>query len=268
MKKLNSLDILVLGFLTFFYLFPVFVAVLYALAEKWYFGVEIFPSQIGLGWITTVMRDPYVQKAFVNSYILAPLTALATILLCILPAYYLATNRGTISIITETLVNLSMALPAVVIGSGLLVLYTYLGLRGNMLALIPAHMIFAVPFSLRSITASFMQIPRELEEAARIFGASRSQVILKVYIPLTWRGFLAAFVFSMAISLNEFVMTLLLGAPSVKTLTIVVYELIRGYAISPTRAAAVSLFILVPSVLAGYLSEKYLRVSLSLAGGR
>ncbi|MEM4455563.1 MAG: ABC transporter permease subunit [Thermofilaceae archaeon] len=268
MRKLSTFDLFVMSLLALFYLLPVTVTILYALAEKWYFGEDIFPTQVGLAWILTIANDPYVQRAFINSYILAPLTAIATILLCILPAYYLATNRGFASILTETLVNLSMALPAIVIGTGLLVIYTLLGLRGNLLALVPAHMIFAVPFSLRSITASFMQVPRELEEAARILGASRYQVILKVYLPLTWRGFLAAFIFSMAISLNEFVMTLLLGAPSIKTLTIVVYELIRGYAISPTRAAATSLFILVPSLLAGFLSEKYLRVSLSLAGGR
>uniref|UniRef100_A0A7C4FCC5 ABC transporter permease subunit n=1 Tax=Thermofilum pendens TaxID=2269 RepID=A0A7C4FCC5_THEPE len=260
-------DYLVLVFLALFYLLPAAMAVLYALAEKWYFGTDLFPSQLGLGWIAKMISDSYVQRAFLNSYILAPLTAIATVLLCIPPAYYLASRRDRLAMLTETIVNLTIAFPAIVIGTGTLVLYTFLGLRGNLWALIPAHMFFAVPFSLRSITASFMQVPKDLEEVARVFGATRLQVILKVYLPLTWRSMLSAFIFSMAISLNEFVMTLLLGAPSIKTLTIVVYELIRGYAISPPRAAAVSLFILLPSLLAGYLSEKYLRVAISLAGG-
>ncbi|MEZ0345642.1 MAG: ABC transporter permease subunit [Infirmifilum sp.] len=260
-------DYVILLFLLFFYLLPIAMAVIYSLAEKWYFGTEIFPEQIGFGWINQIVRDPYFQSAFINSYILAPLTGIATILLCILPAYYLSSERHRLAIFTETIVNLTMSLPAVVVGSGLLILYTFLGLNGNLLALIPAHMYFAIPFSLRSITASFMQVPRDLEDAARIFGASRIEAILRVYLPITWRGILAAFIFSMAISLNEFVMTLLLGAPYVKTLTLVVYELIRGYAISPPRAATVSLFILVPSVTAGFLSEKYLRVSIALAGG-
>ncbi|AGT34495.1 MULTISPECIES: ABC transporter permease [Thermofilum] len=260
-------DYIVLGFLAIFYLLPTVMTIIYALAEKWYFGTDLFPSQLGFGWIQKMISDSYVQTAFINSYILAPLTALVTILISILPAYYLATRRDKVAIITETIVNLTMAFPAIVVGTGILVLYTFLGLRGNMWALIPAHMFFAIPFSLRSITASFMQVPKDLEEVARVFGATRLQVIQKVYLPLTWRGMLSAFIFSMAISLNEFVMTQLLGAPSVKTLTIVVYELIRGYAISPPRAAAVSLFILLPSLIGGILSEKYLRVSLSLAGG-
>lgn len=267
MDRQRFWDLVVLLFLAFFYLSPVVMVIMYALAEKWYFGTDLVPSQIGLGWIQKILGDPYVQTAFVNSYILAPLTAVATVLLCIPPAYYLATRRDKIAIVTETIVNLTMALPAVVVGTGLLVLYTFLGLRGNLVALIPAHMFFAVPFSLRSITAAFMQVPRDLEEVARVFGATRLQVILKVYLPITWRGLLSAFIFSTAISLNEFVMTLLLGAPSIKTISIVVYELIRGYAISPPRAAAVSLLILVPSLVGGVVSEKYFRVSISLAGG-
>ena len=260
-------DYIVLGFLAIFYLLPIVMVVIYALAEVWYFGTSIIPEKLGLKWISMMISDPYVQRAFINSYILAPLTGIATVALCIFPAYYLASNRGHLAIITETIVNLMISLPAIAVGTGLLVLYTYLGLVGNFAALVPAHMFFAVPFSLRSITASFMQVPKELEEAARVLGASRLKAILKVYLPITWRGMLAAFLFSLAISLNEFVMTLFLGAPSIKTLSLVVYELIRGYAISPPRAAAVSLFILVPSVIAGFLSEKYLRVSIALSGG-
>ncbi|MGC9147598.1 MAG: ABC transporter permease [Infirmifilum sp.] len=270
MDRQRAWDIIILTFLLFFYIAPVFIAVLYALAEQWYFGTDLFPSRIGLNWILKMINDPYVQGALINSYILAPLTALSTVALCILPAYYLAMNRDRFAILTETIVNLTMALPAIVVGTGLLFLYTWLGLRNNLIALIPAHMFFAIPFSLRSITASFMQVPRDLGEVARVFGATRLQVITKVYLPITWRGLLSAFIFSMAISLNEFVMTLLLGAPSIKTLTIIVYELIRGYAISPPRAAAVSLFILFPSLIGGFISEKYFRVSVSLggAGGR
>lgn len=110
-------DYIVLGFLAIFYLLPTVMTIIYALAEKWYFGTDLFPSQLGFGWIQKMISDSYVQTAFINSYILAPLTALVTILISILPAYYLATRRDKVAIITETIVNLTMAFPAIVVGT-------------------------------------------------------------------------------------------------------------------------------------------------------
>ena len=259
-------DALVIGFVMLYILLPMAVLVEYAFAEVWY-AYKLLPSDWGLKWFSWVLKHYDTRMAFINSYTLAPLVMLTTLAICIPAGYVLGTRRTRLSIITENLVNMNIALPVIVIGIGLLPLYSRLGLLNNYLALVPAHMIGAIPYTLRSITAAFMQIPGELEEAARVLGATRLQVIRKVYLPLIWRGVLAGGVFAFSWSLNEFILTLLLGYPGVKTLPISIYEYVGGYYLTPQPAAALSLLILVPSILIALFLEKYMQVSLGLGGG-
>ncbi len=265
-KRQKLWDALVIGLVVFYMLLPMAVLVEYALAEKWY-AYQLFPEKLGIKWFSWVLRHPDTRRAIINSYTLAPLVMLATLALTIPAGYVLGTRRTKISILTENIVNMNMALPAIVIGVGLLPFYTRLGLMYNYWALIPAHMIGAIPYTLRYITAAFLQVPRELEEAARVLGAGRLQVIRKVYLPMTWRGILAGGIFALSWSLNEFILTLLLGSPKVKTIPVSIYEYVGGYYLTPQPAAALSMLIIVPSIFIALLLEKYVRVSLGVGGG-
>jgi putative spermidine/putrescine transport system permease protein len=258
-------DMLVIGLVMLYILLPLFVLVEYALAEKWY-AYKLFPEKLGFKWFSWVLRHTDTRGAIFNSYTLAPLVMLSTLALTIPAGYVLGTRRTKLSLLTENIVNMNMALPAIVIGVGLMPFYIRLGLMYNYWALIPAHMIGAIPYTLRYITAAFVQVPRELEEAARTLGATRSQVIRKVYLPLTWRGILAGGVFALSWSLNEFILTLLLGSPKVKTIPVAIYEYVGGYYLTPQPAAALSILIIIPSILIALLLEKYVQVSLGVGG--
>ncbi len=266
MRKQKIWDILIIGLVVAYIVLPLLVLVEYAFAEVWY-AYQLFPSKLGFKWFSWVLENYDTRMSFIYSYTLAPLVMIATLALCIPAGYVLGTRRNKLSLITENLVNMNMALPVIVIGVGLLPLYSRLGLLNNYWALIPAHMIGAIPYTLRSITAAFMQVPRELEEVARVLGASKLKVIQKVYIPLTWRGILAGGVFAFSWSLNEFILTMLLGFPGVKTLPVSIYEYVGGYYLTPQPAAALSLLIVVPAIGIAAFLEKYLQVSLGLGGG-
>jgi len=259
-------DIIILSIVVIYLFLPMVVLFEYAFAEIWY-AYRLFPSRIGLKWFTWVLRHYDTRMAFIYSYTLAPLTMVATLALCIPAGYVLGTRRGKLSLITENLVNMNMALPVIVIGIGLLPFYVHLGLLNNYWALVPAHMIGAIPYTLRCVAAAFAQVPRDLEEIARVLGANRLQAIRKVYIPLTWRGILAGGIFAFSWSLNEFILTLLLGFPGVKTLPVAIYEYVGGYYLTPQPAAALSLLIVLPSIAIALFLEKYVQVSLGLGGG-
>lgn len=265
MDKQRLLDILVIGIVAVYILLPLFVLFEYAFAEVWY-AYQLFPSKLGIKWFSWVLKHHDTRVAFLYSYTLAPLTMIATLAICIPAGYVLGTRRTRLTAFTENLVNLPMALPAIVIGIGLLPLYTKLGLLNNYWALLPCHMIGAIPYTLRSVTAAFIQIPKDLEDAARNLGATRLQVIRKIYIPLVWRGILVGGIFAFSWSLNEFVLTLLLGFPGVKTLPVAIYEYVGGYYLTPQPAAALSIFIVIPSILIALLLEKYLQISLRMGG--
>ena len=97
-------------------------------------------------------------------------------------------------------------------------------------ALILTYPTFLVPFSAWLLMGYFKTIPRELEECARIDGATRLQAMTKIVLPLGTPGILSAGIFSFTLSWNEFLYALVfISSPQQKTIPVgVVSELIKG----------------------------------------
>src|SRR3972149_5730973 len=89
---------------------------------------------------------------------------------------------------------------------------------------------YLVPFSTWLLMGYFATIPKELEECARIAGATRLQAMVKVVLPLGLPGLLSAGIFSFTLSWNEFLYALVfISSPDQKTIPVgVVSELIKG----------------------------------------
>jgi len=105
-----------------------------------------------------------------------------------------------------------------------------LGLYDSPWALILTYPTFLVPFSTWLLMGYFATIPKELEECARIDGATRLQAMFKVVLPLGLPGLLSAGIFSFTLSWNEFLYALVfISSPEQKTIPVgVVSELIKG----------------------------------------
>jgi multiple sugar transport system permease protein len=97
-------------------------------------------------------------------------------------------------------------------------------------ALILTYPTFLIPFCTWLLMGYFRTIPRELEECARIDGATRVGAMLRIIFPLAIPGILSAGIFAFTLSWNEFLYALVfLSSPDKKTVSIgVVSELIRG----------------------------------------
>ncbi|MBI4627984.1 MAG: carbohydrate ABC transporter permease, partial [Candidatus Rokubacteria bacterium] len=97
-------------------------------------------------------------------------------------------------------------------------------------ALILTYPTFLIPFCTWLLMGYFKTIPRELEECARIDGASRIQAMLKIIFPIATPGILSAGIFAFTLSWNEFIYALVfINTPHQKTVPVgVVSELIRG----------------------------------------
>ena len=109
------------------------------------------------------------------------------------------------------------------------------------------------------MVGSFLLVPPEYEEAARNLGATRLYVMRRIYLPLVWRGVLAAGIFAFSWSLNEFVLVLLLGFPDIETIPVQIYQFVGGYYLHPQKAAALGLFLLLPALGLMYVVERMLK---------
>jgi len=109
-------------------------------------------------------------------------------------------------------------------------------------ALILTYPTFLIPFCTWLLMGYFKTIPKELEECARIDGATRLQAMVRIIFPISIPGILSAGIFAFTLSWNEFIYALVfLSSPQEKTVPVgVVSELIRGdvYFWGPLMAGA------------------------------
>lgn len=214
-------------------LIPLALVFLYAFATRWFATQWWWPQEFGLRWVLSVFQTDNLVRALINSYVLASLTTLGTLAITFPAAYVLGTRAraaaGWPARFVESLSNLPLAFPTITVALGLLPLYAWLGLLSTFGGIVLCHMIMAVPYALRAMVGSFVMIPPEYEEAARNLGASRLTVLRAIYLPLVWRGMLAAAIFAFSWSLNEFVLVLLLGFPDIETIPVQIYQFVGGY---------------------------------------
>jgi len=105
-----------------------------------------------------------------------------------------------------------------------------LGLGNTLTSVMLTYPTMLVPFSAWLLLGYFKTVPKELEEAARIDGASRLQTMRRIFLPLCTPGFISAGIFAFTLSQNEFLYALIfLTKTSVRTVPVgVIAELIRG----------------------------------------
>lgn len=105
-----------------------------------------------------------------------------------------------------------------------------LGLGNTLTAVMLTYPTLLIPFCAWLLMGYFKSVPRELEEAARIDGASRFQAMTRIVLPLCTPGLLSAGIFAFTLSQNEFLYALIFLAKSeVRTVPVgAITELIRG----------------------------------------
>ncbi len=259
----GSWPVIVMATVTLLILVPLCLVFVYAFATKWFANHWWWPQEMGTKWILSIFQTDNLINSLFNSYLLATLTTIATILITFPAAYVLGTraraSAGWPAALVENLSNLPLAFPTITVALGLLPLYAALGLMATFSGIVLCHMIMAIPYALRAMVGSFLLVPPEYEEAARNLGATRLYVMRRIYLPLVWRGVLAAGIFAFSWSLNEFVLVLLLGFPDIETIPVQIYQFVGGYYLHPQKAAALGLFLLLPALGLMYVVERMLK---------
>jgi multiple sugar transport system permease protein len=105
-----------------------------------------------------------------------------------------------------------------------------LGLQDRLASLMLVYPSFTIPFSTWLLMGFFKSIPRELEEAALVDGASRLKALTRIVFPVSLPGILTVVIFAFSLCVNEFVYAVsFITTKSEKTISTGVYtELIRG----------------------------------------
>lgn len=155
--------------------------------------------------------------------------------------------------------------PVVLLIIPLFILMKNLGLLDTFLGVILGHSTFAIPFAIWMLTSYFNAIPRDLDEAAMIDGASRQEAIRLIVLPLVMPGVVTAGIYIFITSWNEYLFAMMLSGQAVRTVTVALQLFIGEFTIQWGLLTAGGTLIALPVTILFLLVQRRL-VSGLMAG--
>ncbi len=202
-----------------------------------------------LDWYAKVLRNDSIQYAAVNSLVIATISTIAAT--AIATAAALALVRGirfTGQTASFGLVTLPLVVPEIVTAVAVLIFFANLDLNLGIGNVIIAHTTFCIPFAFMPIRARLTGMDTSLEQAARDLYSSDWQTFRYVTAPLLMPGIISGAMLSFVISLDDFIITLMVAPAGATTLPVYIYSMIRQ-GITPEVNAISSVFFAVSVVL-------------------
>ena len=209
--------------------FPFYWAVVSSLkAGSALFEVEFFPANPAWDNYVAVFREQPFGRNILNSVVVAVSTVALSLFLAVTAAYALGrvSFRGRATLLFVVL-GVSM-FPQVAVLSGMFELIRWLGLYNNVAGLTLSYMIFTLPFTVWVLTTFMRELPKEIEEAAVIDGASPRVIVTRVFLPLMGPALATTGILAFIAAWNEFLFALTFTLSSQARTVPVAIALISG----------------------------------------
>lgn len=189
-------------------------------------GREAFSMFTMAHW-KTVLGDRLTVQAFRNSVILSVGGATLGILLSTLASYVIVRVRNTGSAILETLAFTSFAFPGLIIGIGFMWAFVRTSLYATIWALLIGYVATYLPFGIRPLTSTFIQIGKDLEEASFISGAGFMRTFRRVVAPLAMPGIISGWTLMAVMFVRELDLSVILARPGTEVLSVLMYRAVH-----------------------------------------
>ena len=204
-----------------------------------------------------IFVDETFHKYFWNSLWIAVASALFSLAIGSLAAYSIARFRTGGPGFSLTVLGTQM-LPPVTLVIPFYLLAQRFGLLDKGWALALVYLSFNLPFVVWILIGFFQSIPRELEDAAMVDGATRLSAFRQIVLPLSLPGMLAAGVFAFVLSWNEFLFALVLTGREAKTLPVALASLMTSQGDQVGAICAATVALMAPIVALTWVIQRFL----------
>jgi iron(III) transport system permease protein len=232
---------------------PLAGVLLRAFVSRWGEGINPFAT-LTLQNFRDLAGHPNLIDGIVNTFLLATVGAAASVAVYALVALVTHRWRSRFVAAVDYLVLLPRSLPGLVAGLAFLWVFLfvpYLGvLRSSLVGLWLAYSIVWLAFGLRLISATLSQISPELEEAARVTGASPARALRDVTVPLIRFGLMSSWLLCFMIFVREYSTGVYLQGPGTEVLGPLIVSLFGGGSLELVAALSLVNVVLVAAGLA------------------
>ena len=220
--------------------------------------LQYLPTAITFEHYETLLNRTTFAVNLMNSLIVAVGAVLVGLGVSIPAAYAFSRFRfrGRNFLMTQFLV-INM-FPIVLLIIPLFVLMRSLGLLDTFIGVIAGHSTFAIPFSIWMLTSYMNAIPKELDEAAIVDGATRLQTIRIVILPLVMPGIVTTGIYIFVTSWNEYLFAMMLSGQNVRTVTVALQLFIGEFTVQWGLLTAGGTLVAIPVTILFLLVQRRL----------
>ncbi len=204
-----------------------------------------------------LFSDPSQLNAFRDSYVIGAVVTLLTIIVAVSAGFALSRFDFRGKSVVMTVVIGVQSVPPISLVIPYLGLITFLNLYYSFTGLILTHLVLTFPYAIVMMTAYFDTIPRTLDEAARMDGASSLRILRQILLPISLPGVVSVGVYTFMLSWNEFLFALMLTKQHVRTVPIRISLFIGQNAVDWQGMFAMSILGSLPVLLIFLVFQRY-----------
>jgi multiple sugar transport system permease protein len=212
---------------------------------------SILPKHVDFSNYTDALNEQGLVRGFTNSLQISIYSTILVLIVALPVSYALARFRSRLRPLTNGWILVSQVFPVILIVIPLFMILRPLHLTNTIPGVVIVYMVWSLPFALWMLQGYVAAVPRELEEAASVDGASRLRTIVSIVMPLLRPGLIATAMFTFISAWNEFFFALvLLQDPQLKTLPLVLARFVGAEGqVQFGPLAAASVLATVPSLV-------------------
>lgn len=238
----------------------------------WMFSVSVRPNievmRMPPDWLPQVFTlEGYLKifqntkflVVFLNTMVISLVVTALSLFLGAMAAYALARfnfigQRAVLMFLITT-----QMFPLVLLCIPYFRIFITLGLYDTRTSLVVVYLTFTLPFCILMLRSYFMNIPRDIEEAAMVDGCSRLKAIFKTLVPMSYPAFIGAGLYTFLLAWNEFLFAVvLIESWENRVLTMAIYSLMAEFVTDWNTMMAFSVLASLPLVIAFIFLQKFM----------
>ncbi|WP_042665474.1 ABC transporter permease [Haloferax sp. ATB1] len=249
-----------------FLLAPLVIVVIISFGESAYATWP--PQQFTIQHYANLISDlSYldIDTALFSSVKLAVVTGICSTVLGSLAAFAIVRYDFKYQTTLETFLISPLIYPWIVIGISLLLFINQVeavlgvSITLSFWTLLMGHILFTIPYPIRTVGASLQNYDHSLEEAAQNLGATELESYIRITLPLIQPGVMSGFVFAFILSFNQYIVSLFLSSADIKTLPLVLFSLF--YNTAPATLAAIATLLMFGVLTVIMITEYFFSIS-------
>lgn len=255
-----------MGLILFFFLFPVLTIFVTSFkSDNQIFNGNPFSLFLpSLHNYSTILQDGFFTSYLSNSFIVGCFSTIFTLIFGSMAAYGLVRFNFKGRSWIAWIILLLRSVPLAVLVVPVYVLWSQWHLTNSLMGLTFLYTAINLPFAIFVLYSFFLQIPKEIEEAAFIDGCNYYQLFTKIILPNIVPGLITAGLFSFRVSWNDFILAFVLTDMNTRTISVATSLYISDIGISWGQIMALGTLIALPPLIIVFIFIQYIKDGLNI----